>query len=395
MSRRLLPLLASAVLVAALPAAPALAKVPKGPSGVKFYTPPKHLPGHKHGDVIRARPLHGAAALKSAKSNELVLYRSVGSTGKPIAVSGTIAIPRGKAPKGGWPVISYAHATTGIADVCAPSRDSASSPAHANISYVYPLLNRYLKAGFAVVDTDYQGLGTPGTHEFLVGQEEGRSVLDMVRAAREMNHGLSKNLLLAGHSQGGQAALFAASLAHKWTPELKLHGTVAFAPVSHLDTQAGFVRSITTQSSLTGLVAIIARGIYAAKPSLAVPSLLGTDAAARFGQTLTRCLDGLRANDSYGPIPPSQFFRSDADINPLLAALKSTDDPEHLTVKTPIRVEQGTADTTVFPFTTDALVTEYQGRHNPVSYKKYNGVSHGGIVISAASDSLKFLKSHR
>ena len=61
----------------------------------------------------------------------------------------------------------------------------------------------------------------------------------------------------------------------------------------------------------------------------------------------------------------------------------------------PIRVEQGTADTTVFPFTTDALVTEYQGRHNPVSYKKYNGVSHGGIVISAASDSLKFLKSHR
>src|SRR5699024_1681132 len=99
------------------------------------------------------------------------------------------------------------------------------------------------------------------THEFLVGQSEGRSVLDMVRAARHLDGRISKHVDIVGHSQGGQAALFAASLAPKWTPELKVRGTVAFAPVSHLDTQAGAVRAITTPSPLTGLVALIARGV--------------------------------------------------------------------------------------------------------------------------------------
>jgi hypothetical protein len=40
-----------------------------------------------------------------------VLYRSVGVDGKPIAVSGVVSLPKGKAPKSGWPVISYDHGT--------------------------------------------------------------------------------------------------------------------------------------------------------------------------------------------------------------------------------------------------------------------------------------------
>ena len=45
-------------------------------------------------------------------------------------------------------------------------------------------LQRWIKAGYAVVRTDYDGLGTPGVHQYLVGTSEGRSVLDAVRAAR-------------------------------------------------------------------------------------------------------------------------------------------------------------------------------------------------------------------
>ena len=81
-------------------------------------------------------------------------------------------------------------------------------------------LDAWLKAGFAVVRTDYQGLGTPGTHEYLVGQDEGHSVLDIVRAARQVDSTLGKRVIIGGHSQGGHAALWAAALAPKWTPEL-------------------------------------------------------------------------------------------------------------------------------------------------------------------------------
>ena len=75
----------------------------------------------------------------------------------------------------------------------------------------YPLLQRWLKAGYAVVRTDYEGLGTPGVHQYLVGKSEGRSVLDAVRAARALEPRCRKRFVIAGHSQGGHAALFAAA----------------------------------------------------------------------------------------------------------------------------------------------------------------------------------------
>src|SRR3954451_25146477 len=219
-------------------AAPAAAKVPSGPAGTAFYTPAKGVPG-KHGTPIWQRKLTGPAVLKSAKSNTLLLYSSTSTGGQAVPVSGDVAIPKGKAPKGGWPVITWAHGTTGIADICAPSIAGTQA------NYDSPLLNKWLKAGYAVVRTDYEGLGvTTEPHPYLIGTSEGRSVLDMARAARALNKSLGKPLLIAGHSQGGHAALWAAALAKKWTPELKLKGTVAFAPASNVGEQGALLRAL-------------------------------------------------------------------------------------------------------------------------------------------------------
>src|SRR3954452_19856837 len=106
-----LSLLLFALLLVAVPTASA--KVRTGPSGNAFYTPPSKLPGKTHGDVIWARKLTGQPALAQASSNRLGLYRSTGIDGKPVAVSGTVSLPKGKAPKGGWPVVTWAHGTTG------------------------------------------------------------------------------------------------------------------------------------------------------------------------------------------------------------------------------------------------------------------------------------------
>src|SRR2546423_792282 len=151
----------------------------------------------KHGQLIQARKLTGDAALASAGRNWFVKYRSVGIDGKAINVTGTVSLPKRKAPKNGWPVISYDHGTTGIADQCAPSRDANDNPAHLYNSYVYPLLNRWLNAGYAVVRTDYQGLGTAGVHEYLNGVAEGRSTLDIVRAARNLDKRVSNRYAIA------------------------------------------------------------------------------------------------------------------------------------------------------------------------------------------------------
>ena len=258
-------------------------------------------------------------------------------------------------------------------------------------SYAYPLLRRWLKAGYAVVRTDYEGLGTPGVHHYLLGLSEGRSVLDAARAARAFApRKLSKRVIIAGHSQGGHAALFAASLAPAWTPELRLRGTVAFAPASHLATQSQATLSIGTPGGgLGAIVGLVMRAVDLADPSLGVAGLLtpsGGRAAIRRPRpsATTRC----REDTSFGGLPLNQILRSDVDLNPLLAVIGQSD-PEHLAIRTPVRIEQGEADGTVFKAFTDQLVDDYEQGGVKVTYTTYPGVSHGGVVDSGAKDATR------
>jgi dienelactone hydrolase len=377
------------LLAAGVLAAPAAAKVRPGPKGAAFYTPPAQSTG-KHGSLVWARKHTGPDALKGASRNELLLYRSTGLAGERIVVSGSLALPKGKAPKGGWPLITYAHGTTGAADSCAPSRGYDADDL---VSYAYPLLRRWLRAGYAVVRTDYEGLGTPGVHHFLLGLSEGRSVLDAARAAHAFApRKLSKRVIISGHSQGGHAALFAASLARAWTPELRLRGTVAFAPASHLATQSLSTLSIGVPGGGLGAIAgLVMRAVDLADPGLGLPGLLTPQAAALYPQTETTCYDALSEDTSFGGLPLNQILRSDVDLNPLLAAIGESD-PERLAIRTPVRIEQGEADGTVFKAFTDQLVDDFEQAGVKVTYATYPGVSHGGVVDSAAKDATRYIK---
>ncbi len=242
-----------------------------------------------------------------------------------------------------------------------------------------------------VVRTDYEGLGTPGAHPYLVGKSEGRSTLDIVRAARRLDPRVGRRLIISGHSQGGHAALWAASLQKSYTPELALRGTVAFAPASHVADQAKLLSGLKDPSGLTALAATILRGIDVGRPGLGLDRLLSDSALALYPQTLTKCLSDLAQPDSFGGQAPAGLIRDGADLDPLVAAL-GRNDPEHLRITTPVRVEQGTGDTTVFPAFTDQLVKEYQGNRVPVTYKTYPGVTHGGIVVSGAADATSYIR---
>src|SRR3954447_13023902 len=347
-----------------------------------------------HGQLLSSSKLTGQPALTAAGKNRLVKYRSVGVDGKAITVSGIVSLPKGKAPKKGWPVITYDHGTTGIADQCAPSRDAINNPAHTYNSYAYPLLNRWLKAGYVVVRTDYQGLGTAGIHEYLVGVAEGRSTLDIVRAARKLDKHVSNRFAIAGHSQGGHAALWGAKLAPSWTPDLKLGGTVAFAPASHIADQVGFIRAATSPGGgLSAEASLIIRGLDTVDPGLNLPSLFTDKFAALYPETLTKCQPQLAQSDSIGGLAPSEFFKQDADLSGLTKAADKSD-PENLKITSPLDVEQGKQDTTVQPGLTDDLVKQLRSRGGKVVYKKYNNTTHGGVVVSAADHATKYIKQH-
>jgi len=163
----------------------------KGPAGNAFYNPSsKQIKAGKPGSIIWSRQIKytadGRVALRSASKTMLVLYRSLSNKGKPIAVSGTVDVPKGKAPKGGWKMVSFAHGTTGAADACAPSRTAAGGPADGYIAYASASYDGWLKGGYAILRTDYEGLGTAGPHPYLIGASEGRGVVDIALAARNL-----------------------------------------------------------------------------------------------------------------------------------------------------------------------------------------------------------------
>jgi pimeloyl-ACP methyl ester carboxylesterase len=365
------------------------AKVAKGPRGLAFYKPPKRLPG-QHGTLIWARKAGGLVPLENARNTRLVLYSSKTPEGKTVAVSGSVAVPRGTAPKGGWPVITWAHGTTGVADVCAPSRDFQGTPNPTGESYINPELNAWLAAGYAVLRTDYQGLGTPGKHPFLVGKAEGRGVLDIVQAARELDRRIGKRYLIAGHSQGGHAALFAAGEARKYQPKLRLRGTVAFAPASHLLEQASLLSLLTSPSPTTALAVLILDGASTQSKQIDVNRLLSDRALALYPLLQTQCLARFAQSDEYGGIAPSELERPGADLsalNSVLAAMNPL-----VRSRAPIQIEQGDADTTVFRIWTDRLKDELIAARNQVIYKTYPGIDHVSVVTAGEPDALAFFQ---
>ena len=364
--------------------------VQKGPKGVAFYKPPKGF-SKAHGDLIWARKAKGLVPLGDAKYTKLVLYSSRTPQGQKTAVSGSVSVPKGKPPKGGWPVISYAHGTTGAADICAPTRNAVGNPAQPYTSYIDANLNEWLRNGYAVARTDYQGLGTAGPHPYLVGKAEGRGILDIVAAARDLDDRIGRRFLIAGHSQGGQSALFAAGEASAWSPKLKLRGTVAFAPASHLMEQASLLPSLTTPSPLTALAVMILHGAATQSAAINVNALLSDEVLPYYPLLEQQCLSQLAAANSLGGIPPSHIQRAGADTTALYAELAKMN--PLVRSAAPILISQGEADATVFKLFTDQLEDELVGAGNQVTYKVYPGIDHGGVVVAGGADALAFFRA--
>ncbi|HET6829908.1 MAG TPA: alpha/beta fold hydrolase [Solirubrobacterales bacterium] len=387
-SRRLIGI-GVALLLAAIVAVPAEAADRKGPRGGGFYDPPKRLP-NGHGKLIWKRAATKLTPIAGAKVNKTILYTSRSPQGEKVAVSGSVSVPPGKPPKGGWPVIAWAHGTTGGADSCAPTRIRPTGPNAGFVAYIHPQLEQWIAAGYAVVASDYQGLGTPGPHPYLVGKAEGRSVLDGVRAARRLVPDLGRKFLIAGHSQGGQSALFAAAMSDRWTPELKLRGTVAYAPASHIEEQAKLLPALTSPSPLSGLGALIFSGAATTSKDVSPRKILARDARALLPQIEQLCLLQLAEPDSFGAIAPADLFKRGADLSGLYDVLDDMNPA--LKIGPPILLAQGTADTTVFPSYSDMLVAELGERGGDVDYRTYPGVNHGLIVGAAEDDAMDFFQ---
>jgi len=194
-----------------------------------------------NGSLVSAGPLPAALRLAGAGDAWRLSYQTVSWTGRPTVVTGTLTVPPGRPPAGGWRVVSFGHGANGVGDACAES-NSGPPPAER------VLLEGLLAAGYAVAVTDFEGIGTPADSPFIDGRSEARDMVDIVRAGRALAP-LSRSFASVGYSLGGHAALFTAALAARYAPDLHLAGTVALAPL----TQFGLLLSEPGVSDPAGI----------------------------------------------------------------------------------------------------------------------------------------------
>jgi acetyl esterase/lipase len=346
-----------------------------------FYVPPQPLAKAKPGTIIRSTPIDAPAGARAWK----ILYHSRSVGGRDIAVSGVVVAPTGRAPRGGRVVVTWAIAAGGLADVCAPSKqpDIASGASGAGIGYpraLIPMLQTFLDAGYVVAATDYEGLGTPGLHPFLVGESEGRSVLDAARAARGLKPAAAgSKALVFGLSGGGSSALFAGELAASYAPKLRVLGVAAVAPAPGVEESLPFVGKM---SASNGLVVMVVEGFHAAYPQFDPAALLTPDALAQASIVDQKC--GPDVFTAFSNSPNLVLAHNPLDI-PALATIVHANSAGNRPTGAPLLVVQGTADVDLPQFLTDTFVKKVCAAGDTVDYRLYAGATHGDPEMNAAA----------
>jgi len=369
------------------PAPSPAATVPVGPEGDAFFVPPDPLPPGDPGSVIWARPLPDRIGGGTAWQ---VLYRSSAENGDPVGVSGLVVVPPGPPPPAGRRVVALAHSTTGLADACAPSR-ALATPGTAGGQEVAAVASGVLAQGWVLAATDYRGLGTPGTHPYLVGQLAGRDVLDVARAARQLpgtGVDASSAVAVLGHSQGGGAATFAAELAPAYAPELRLVGAVAGAPATELGRRV--TRWPPAAGQDTGFAMMTVAGFRAAYPDLDPGSVLSGQGVASLPAVEDGCVAEVLA--AFGREDPAALFNADGPDGEWQAALEANVAGSQPT-GVPVYVFHGDAD----PVVPAAWSADYQARAcaagADVTRVVYPGLDHGSVLFAALRPAFDWLSA--
>jgi hypothetical protein len=287
----------------------------------EFYTAPDPLPTGQPGDLIRTEPsrlvLEPSGQLGAfVATGTRIMYRSTDARGNPTAVTGTYFEPDNPWPGNGpRPLIAYGPGTQGQGNQCAPSRMFNQGIHYSGgwdimFNYEELFVATMVARGFAIVMTDYEGLGTPPMHTYVNRLAEGQAMLDAARAAMRLpGTSLDRHGPVAfwGYSQGGGAAASAAELASSYAPELHVVGTYAGAPPANLKELMPYADG----SALVGVVGYALNGIIAAYPEdeAAIRDKLTARGAAMLDSVKTQCVGQTIVDFAFRHLQP--YFTED------------------------------------------------------------------------------------
>lgn len=344
-----------------------------------FYDSPS-LASSKPGDLLRQEAGNGYTVPSGATAVRF-LYHSLSADGTDVATSGVVLIPAGRAPEGGWPVIAWAHGTSGVARQCAPSLQK-------DMEYGEEGLMPMVRAGFAVVATDYHGLGTQGPHEYVNKTAQGRDVIYSIPAARAAVPALGNRWVVIGHSQGGLASWSVAEM------QATLHdanylGAISVAGAADLKSiLAGMGKPGSTASYYLGYMAYAMR---VRTPAFQPSDMLTGESLKRYTDVTTKgCWNYAYAAFIKAPVGPVLKPGWDQTA----AAMRFFKDNElgRTPVSGPLLVIGGEADETVPIAPLRAMAKQACSSGSALTFRSYPGLDHDPTMDQSTPDQLAWVR---
>jgi pimeloyl-ACP methyl ester carboxylesterase len=344
-----------------------------------FYDTPS-LATTKPGDLLRQEPFSGYAVPTGASAVR-ILYHSLNADGRDVATSGVVLIPAGRSPSGGWPVIVWAHGTSGVARMCAPSLQK-------DMEYGEEGLMPMVRAGFAVIATDYHGLGTEGPHEYINKTAQARDVIYSVPAAHAAVPDLGRRWVVIGHSQGGITAWSVAEM-QATLKDPDYLGAISVSGAA--DPQAILAQMGEPDSSAAFYLVYMAYAIHARSPDFKPSDMLVGKALESYPDVTTKgCW--LYAYATFLNDHDQKVLKPGWDRTAAAQRFFAANQLGSAPVRGPLLVLTGEADQTVPLTLVKGVVKKACGNNIALSFRSYPGLDHDPTMEKSTPDQLAWVR---
>jgi hypothetical protein len=341
------------------------------------------------GKVVSAKPLPHRLWIPGTTSRAYKLtYVTTNAHGKRALSSGMVFVPKGRAPRGGWPVISWAHGTSGLGDKCAPSRIGPALPHRDR-----PYLANWMREGYAIVASDYVGLGTRGLPAYLNGRSEAHNIVDIVKAGRAYVPALSRRWVVIGQSQGAGAAIYTARYATKFGGRgLRYLGAVGTGTPAYVETVVNAIDPafIELGPATNAYMAYVFASLRATYPSLGLDGILTATGRKWLGRAETECVNDFEEDIAGAQVrdfvtrPVSSLPGFTRTLNRYMKMPESGFDK-------PFFMGHGTKDLDVPYGLTFPYVQKLRANHQPLTFKEYDS-DHSGTLLLSQKDTHPFVR---
>jgi hypothetical protein len=336
-----------------------------------FYdTPPSLSPG-KPGELIRSEATD-EYHLPFELSAWRILYHSRTAKGEDVPVSAVVLVPDGKPPAGGWPVIAWAHEYRGAARRCAPSLMK-------NLG-VGPLLAMYANLGYAVVATDYYGLGADSRNPVLDMKSNAFDLMYSVPAAHAAVPQIGPKWIALGPFQGGLAAI---AVAESEVRDPNYLGSVATSGVA--DAQRAYER--LAQASSNRMLLVLASTVKALYPEFQASDMFTAKALPAYQRIAQTC------GGETEPEFTNEMLKPGWENNQFMKDFFSRNTPGQRPAYGPLLVISGEADLAVPAEMSAKTVARMCQQGDRILFLKYPDLDASGVMGGSVADQIGWIKA--